>query len=1189
MSPPRSQSTAIAQHAAASGTRLNAPGTKAERELLPSNPKCTTAQSRTAAPGPCCSTKGAITADGLPSRHPECTAIAQSRTAAPGHCCQASLADAAGDLPPPTSGSTTTTQSRTDGSCCNALGASAADELSSSGLPSTTNTGTTAFTGPCSAPGAHAEGGLPPILSTPNTSFVSILAPPSSATTAAPSDAVAMRLRVVTFHTTTQFYGSHEPRDEPGKGPALRANERWQRHIQRSRLVNRSDERDSDQAQTHPLHPVGSSPPISERTSSPEIFLSPRFNVHGPVHPTDVAGPSDRSPQASSDLRREGCSRDLQSTSPDSRPDQRLGSTNSSGKTGSATSSISRTHYTSNEPSTGAPKLGEPPGGLHGSSDSYSSSRVQHSATSDQRCDFHITPHTGDASGTAGTPSPTSFKRRSSASDCVDFPRYKDLQHDWNVCDSRGSPRRSGATPLESGVIKLGNDESSSPTQATVVRVSHDGSHAHGSTPPSLQRATSGDPEVVVVGAQGPPSTNEVILAPHNGFVASHLPGCRPPHTRGNGKDGSSIGPSSVGDPHPVVATLVDNVTVTSSRLFVPRAWQDFLRNTNTIHIASPLDRSALALRKNTLREKRLLQYTQLSQAVVPVCTNLPTVTTDVWTGLMVPVVTLHSRPIPAMDLNALLHAARLHTFTAVLADEICAIFDELDYQARTSPPGQCPLSPPFSRFIAERLIQDGIATQLPYSDCGSLAPALLNITAEKLDSKPRWRILTDTLWVNAQSPVAHVRHLMDLMVSADVVVNRSAAYSHMSTVDMEKSFFQVPLPPGIQRLFGFMCPTPSGQPLCGVMSRLPMGYKRAVDIMHRIMMIFTYLTILKMVQRGLSVANDAIDVYVDNAAYFSNSTVNTESFISCFNEVCESFHATVGETAVGSTLVHRGIKLDLLARSACLKPASALKLTQRISRAMDSPLSVQMLETLVGQLVYADTVLNPRGAKKIHSLITDLIIRRSHRRSSTMISRPMSLTELALAREWVGSSRPSSFRPNETITSVSDASDEGAALIVVSPTASTLWQYRPPNKELWCKIPIYAREALPLIALRAMFPAADLRCFIDNTTLAGAIHRRYSPSSLLHSIVGLILGTRASTVAHWIPTDANPADLPSRDRPISWPSIMSPPVQRICDGLSRTVNDGSWRRGSSAPGLSEPIKIPDWFPAICDIRKSVT
>jgi hypothetical protein len=117
-------------------------------------------------------------------------------------------------------------------------------------------------------------------------------------------------------------------------------------------------------------------------------------------------------------------------------------------------------------------------------------------------------------------------------------------------------------------------------------------------------------------------------------------------------------------------------------------------------------------------------------------------------------------------------------------------------------------------------------------------------------------------------------------------------------------------------------------------------------------------------------------------------------------------------------------------------------------------------------------------------------------------------------------------------------------------------------NIPSWHLIPIWAREGVPLVVARLIFPTLRLLFLNDNQTLAAALN---NPSSNLHTIISMTLSYEEPTRCAWLPSHLNFLDAASRNLDTPLPTSWSPsPSAVLYDGFSAFFGarrDGSWRR----------------------------
>jgi hypothetical protein len=385
-------------------------------------------------------------------------------------------------------------------------------------------------------------------------------------------------------------------------------------------------------------------------------------------------------------------------------------------------------------------------------------------------------------------------------------------------------------------------------------------------------------------------------------------------------------------------------------------------------------------------------------------------------------------------------------------------------------------------------------------------------------------------------------------------------------SLDLEKSFYQVAIPEHLCTLFAFAIGS-ADRLQHFAMSRLPMGFGGAVDIMHRIMSILVLFCTRAAQQHGYDLFTD---VYVDNALIIGPVEA-ISLFLQEWRAVTIKWVVTTGELLQGSfaePVKHRGIMFALGSRTISLKLSFADTLAQRVTHASTSKISVAMKETLLGQVVYADTVVHATGAKHTHPILS---WGREPDQAQTRLPRAIARDIIA----WIHATVPLPIPWKLSTVSVSDASDWGWALWWISldqqlPVCRLSGQW----SDEWRNLPIYVREAVPVVLaslLTARSGHSHLQAVIDNASLLGAISNRYSPSLPLHTLVSKIWSaTQVRT--QYVESKKNFTDQPSRGE--GWQGSLCP--EWVIDGSSPPV-DGWWRQTThhqSSPTKRCPAKI---------------
>jgi hypothetical protein len=474
------------------------------------------------------------------------------------------------------------------------------------------------------------------------------------------------------------------------------------------------------------------------------------------------------------------------------------------------------------------------------------------------------------------------------------------------------------------------------------------------------------------------------------------------------------------------------------------------------------------------------------------------------------------------MDLDLFTSSALKHPAPTIrnLAHELVLLMEDLFSLSKINTATECPLSKPFAFHLAARGVADGI---MEWTDQPP-ATGFLDITPEFV--KDRLRILNDTLWLNAQDHTADTTPLGQLLSTPSQLQAGVAGFTYAATWDLEKSFYQILLPLDVRQLFGAAVEKPDGTIAYVRMTRLGMGYLKATDILQRVSLILHNMAL-----DALAPLGDTLfftDVYVDNGSLFSNSYALCKAYLTTIIDISKKFGITIGEIqwpSVNVPTIHRGLSLDLKRQTVMLKPSMLQKIHERCLFAESNELNLAMAEELTGLLVYADQCLNVHGAKRIHSLISDLILWRH----SATVYRALSagaLLEIRQARLWstlAGHLR--NFLPTPTII-LSDACDSGGAVVVVvgNTCHGFAWQWSLKGM----KLHINEQELFP-IALCRLFTDEALLPVIDNTVAVFALNNRYSPSTTIQKWLRHSLTQANPTSALWCSTHVNPLDSASR------------------------------------------------------------
>lgn len=176
----------------------------------------------------------------------------------------------------------------------------------------------------------------------------------------------------------------------------------------------------------------------------------------------------------------------------------------------------------------------------------------------------------------------------------------------------------------------------------------------------------------------------------------------------------------------------------------------------------------------------------------------LPTVWRDQWG------VTAHNPPLVLRQMNPI--SAETLLQNPIIMD----IFNHLRKMLRNNAPRPPIVSPAYGWDIAQLMVAANVAKQVATPGM----PSIVDLVLEKTYSaSPRLRVITDTLQINSLGsgcalPSTQRKMRVLLQQVADLSHGRQL---YACTWDLEKSFFQVPIPDDIQGAFSFACLAPTG------------------------------------------------------------------------------------------------------------------------------------------------------------------------------------------------------------------------------------------------------------------------------------------------------------------------------------------------------------------------------------------
>jgi hypothetical protein len=462
------------------------------------------------------------------------------------------------------------------------------------------------------------------------------------------------------------------------------------------------------------------------------------------------------------------------------------------------------------------------------------------------------------------------------------------------------------------------------------------------------------------------------------------------------------------------------------------------------------------------------------------------------------------------------------------------------------------PASGGFAYILCNRLVSDGIAEFCSDDDVDGLG--FLSLTPEIL--KNRFRILTDTLFINARStppkyPPVSFRSLEHLRGCIQL-----EGYSFGATYDLEKSFFQIPLSEHMKRLCAFRVLYPGNIVRTARMCRLAMGYIRAVDAMHCILHVLS-LEALSTILRVFPFSRSIIDPYVDGVLLLCHSLQEFTAFDNEFRRLCFRYGITIGDTSSGSLVTHRGVQIDLKLRTWTLKPTFCKKFTSNCQALVQSKTAtLRQIDSIAGQIEYIDSAMsNGCAAKPLHNTISWLIRARHSSAASHVVPHAI-YTDLHDAAQMT--IQPRSLVPMflRVFTSVSDASDVGWSLALIFSDTVSRWIFV--VRQNWDDLfPTTLFSDAPVatwhINIRELWPIAVSRILLnllnvphehwhigDNSVSLAVAANRYSRSECLHKATDYTLRlSRAKLRTFWTPSAHMWMDEASRTQHFDHRSII--------------------------------------------------
>lgn len=642
---------------------------------------------------------------------------------------------------------------------------------------------------------------------------------------------------------------------------------------------------------------------------------------------------------------------------------------------------------------------------------------------------------------------------------------------------------------------------------------------------------------------------------------------------------------------HGGVSTVPEH-TGSRIRQFIYRIMSPIAHNSQQ-RLPSPLHVCSSCLPHNDARSMRhRLLITQRKQRLHYWSTkgrvkcSLPAA--DVW-GRLYTGLPIHSRNIPIADVHSLVNYAQQLRVASLECQTLLDWYNSPVPSTRTYLAEQIPVSQlPHDIFLKLKI--DRIIDVLP-SGSPVYGFALLSVTPERLHSTPRLRVIADTLALNVLHPPLSDDYVVPTPIPA-LLTNMIDMYALDTPVlsvslDLEKSFFQIPLPTSLS-LFTVVR-APDGA--LYVFKRLPMGYTRATAILTCIMRILAAISLWHtcLVSDSLlssSCPSPLVDIVVDNL-YCAMRSPEISTFFSAFHWIAKLFRFSVGEAQPPSLCtVHRGLQLLLpqtgtLARTSgirvCLKPSFCEKLKYSVSCALQCQvLTHPQMAFLAGIAEYVFEALSDGWDYKTHfPLFEALRYMDSHRRGDQRI-----LFSARLRRALIGSLNfaekvRTCIPVNWTFPSilVSDASSNFLGSLYAtqcSPLSVVLTQHN------LCNISVAELTAI-LFGTSVLLPGivlpTALLLLTDNMGAFYALLNRSCRSPALSRVLQTLLKFFKQWRVHfrpvWIPTELNRCLADPVTRGALQGTVTLPPVERRgCCSLAPL-----WR----LDGLRWSARFVDW------------
>lgn len=411
--------------------------------------------------------------------------------------------------------------------------------------------------------------------------------------------------------------------------------------------------------------------------------------------------------------------------------------------------------------------------------------------------------------------------------------------------------------------------------------------------------------------------------------------------------------------------------------------------------------------------------------------------------------------------------------------------------------------------------------------------------------------------------------------ISSDVHKgNFSAAY------DLTTSFFQVEIPPEARRFFAFK--DENGK--VWQMTRMPMGWSVAVEIMHLITR--TIAGDAGVLWDALSAPQPKVHVtcFVDNFRHVSTDAAEVDKARVASLARCSAARVTLNKEECNSTLSKHcfcGQMFDFAAKTVCLKTSFVDKLLLNDLATM----TYRDLRCLYGRLEFASTVLGISPAK-FHWAFKFFRRKMAAEAAGTInLDDPVewwasARKQFAAWRFEALANRPR-FPPTELpfdaphFLLFTDASSVGYGAVLVNCLTNQIScfgeRWEPGLEELHINAKELEAVTRGIAYFRQHFPshvATRLLIYIDNTTAKRVLEtHRTRGDQLHHVLLRFNMVVQDLNIMHeirYIRTDLMPADQPSRGLPID-----DEHRGFALDPQWRAAGGPAWRLGTARPFTS--------------------